>query len=45
LDRLDAVEPSAVAAIVAKAPRLSDVAGRFVVELLDINRRRLLRDR
>jgi hypothetical protein len=45
LGRLAAVDREAVSAIVARTPKVSDAAARFVVELLDINRRRLLHDR
>ena len=44
-DRLAAVRQADVEAIVARTPRLSDLAATFVLELLDVNRRRLLRDR
>jgi len=44
-DRLAAVRQADIEAIVARTPRLSDLAATFVLELLDVNRRRLLRDR
>jgi len=45
LDRLAAVEQGDIEAVVARTPRLSDLAATFVLGLLDVNRRRLLRDR
>ena len=45
LDRLAAVRHADIEAVIARTPRLSDLAATFVLELLDVNRRRLLRDR
>jgi hypothetical protein len=43
-DRLHAVRPEDLAAIVAGVPGLSDVTATFILELLEVNRRRLLRE-
>jgi hypothetical protein len=45
LDRLAAIRPDELATIVGRTPKLSEVAATFILEVLDINRRRLLRDR
>lgn len=45
LDRLAAIRPDQLAAIVGRTPKLSDVAATFILEVLDTNRGRLLRDR
>jgi hypothetical protein len=45
ITHLRAVQRAAVEEVVHRTPNLSEVGARFVVELLDINRRRLLDDR
>ena len=45
LGRLASVDQEAVSALLARTPKVSDLTARFVVELLDTNRRRLLDDR
>lgn len=44
ITRMRAVEQAVVEDVVHRTPNLSDTGARFVVELLDINRRRLLDD-
>jgi hypothetical protein len=44
LDRLASTEHSEVALVVTRVPGLSEPTARFILELLDINRRRLLGD-
>jgi HipA-like C-terminal domain len=45
LTRLHAVEQAAVEEVVHRTPNMSEVGATFVMELLNINRRRLLDDR
>lgn len=45
LGRLRAVLPGEISAVISGIPELSEVTARFILEFLDVNRRRLLRVR